>query len=191
MFLFSLLFWLLACAFAALRVGSLKETQQRSSLHVPSSDGRKSTAERRVSVLVACMRIVHATVCEHMRTCMPCRVSSCYRHVGDCLGQYCIEFEKEDTAATTPSEGERKEGGTAHTATLDTHQNSKACAAALVNACLASSDEKLHTYVVDWIASHGGSEAEAAPKKTQLQRACLALHAQLLLAVFNVLLFHF
>lgn len=110
-----------------------------------------------------CMHVCaqHALVCicVHMLACVHCRVSSCYRHVGECLAQYCKEFE-EDAADATPSEAEKKKAESVQSATLDVHQSSKACAAALVNACLASSDENLHNYVVDWIASHGGSETE-------------------------------
>lgn len=40
-------------------------------------------------------------------------------------------------------------------------QDGKACAAALVNACLASDDENLQNYVLDWIATHGGCEKPA------------------------------
>ncbi|CDJ39363.1 hypothetical protein, conserved [Eimeria tenella] len=82
-------------------------------------------------------------------------VSSCYRHVGECLARYCKIFDEEDPAAPSAREEPSEKVDEAGAAS-DAHQDSKACAAALVNACLASNDEFLHNYVLDWIANNGG-----------------------------------
>ncbi|KAL8447768.1 hypothetical protein Emag_004176 [Eimeria magna] len=80
-------------------------------------------------------------------------VASCYRHVGDCLSRYCKEFAED----IRPAPAEHQQQQDKHTSTPDPQQESKVRAAALVNACLASDDESLHNYVLDWVTAHGGA----------------------------------
>ncbi|KAL8446776.1 hypothetical protein Emed_004778 [Eimeria media] len=80
-------------------------------------------------------------------------VASCYRHVGDCLSRYCKEFFEDPRPV--PAEHQQQQDN--HTSPPDPQQESKLRAAALVNACLASDDESLRNYVLDWITAHGGA----------------------------------
>ncbi|OEH74170.1 hypothetical protein cyc_04380 [Cyclospora cayetanensis] len=83
-------------------------------------------------------------------------ISSCYRHVGECLSYHCKKLkEAEQEAPPADHQPHEQEDGKSH---IDTsvQQESKACAAALVNACLGCSDENMQAYVLDWIATHGG-----------------------------------
>ncbi|KAL8274070.1 hypothetical protein Esti_001912 [Eimeria stiedai] len=77
----------------------------------------------------------------------------CYRHVGDCLSRLCKKFAED----TRPAPAEDQQQQDKQASTPDSQQESKFCAAALVNACLASDDESLHNYVLDWVTTHGGA----------------------------------
>ncbi|KAL8432418.1 hypothetical protein Efla_000195 [Eimeria flavescens] len=80
-------------------------------------------------------------------------VAGCYRHVTDCLARHCKVFA---TDKTHPS-AEVKQQQDGQSNVTNAQEDAKGCAVALVNACLASNDERLRNYVLKWLAAHGGA----------------------------------
>ena len=79
------------------------------------------------------------------------RVAACYSHIGDCLARYCHIMQEESQPTGAPEDQQQQQQR--QRAILE----SKACAAELVNASLASNSEELTNYILDWIAANGGS----------------------------------